>query len=291
MRVNPLEIFVGNDSGLWRSTDAIGESGPVCASSDASHFQNLNGSLGSLAEVESLSQAGATPYTMMAGLGANGTAGVKSTTGADGGLAGDSGRRRRAGGHRSHQQRQLVCEQRGGRLHLPVLAVGSLHPGGVWHKPRSHRRGCGRGWADDDRAGALPGGPAGQLAVADRHLPGVARAANGVGWSAANAISPMLDERRGGPCSGDALIRSMAALPLAASAALPSGGEVVYVGMYGSANGGATLPGHVSERDLQHRHQHLVRVDGRDALNPGHQRHPHDELLRAGHLQHLHRLP
>ena len=27
--------------------------------------------------------------------------------------------------------------------------------------------------------------------------------------------------------------------------ALPSGGEVVYVGMYGSANGGATLPGHV----------------------------------------------
>ena len=24
---NPLEIFVGNDSGLWRSTDAIGETG------------------------------------------------------------------------------------------------------------------------------------------------------------------------------------------------------------------------------------------------------------------------
>jgi hypothetical protein len=46
---NPLEIFVGNDSGLWRSTDAIGESGSVCAASDATHFQNLNGSLGSLA--------------------------------------------------------------------------------------------------------------------------------------------------------------------------------------------------------------------------------------------------
>jgi hypothetical protein len=68
---NPLEIFVGNDSGLWRSTDAIGETGTVCNASDATHFQNLNGSLGSLAEVVSISQAGATPYTMMAGLGAN----------------------------------------------------------------------------------------------------------------------------------------------------------------------------------------------------------------------------
>jgi len=64
---NPLEIFVGNDSGLWRSLDAIGETGSVCASTDSTHFQNLNGSLGSLAEVVSISQAGNTPYTMMAG--------------------------------------------------------------------------------------------------------------------------------------------------------------------------------------------------------------------------------
>src|ERR1019366_3221148 len=73
---NPLEIFVGNDSGLWRSMDAIGETGQVW-----SHFQNLNGSLGSLAEVVSMAQTGSTPYTMMAGLGVNGTAGVKSATG------------------------------------------------------------------------------------------------------------------------------------------------------------------------------------------------------------------
>jgi hypothetical protein len=30
-----------------------------------------------------------------------------------------------------------------------------------------------------------------------------------------------------------------------AAAALPGGGEVVYLGMYGSANGGANLPGHI----------------------------------------------
>jgi hypothetical protein len=78
---NTLEVFAGNDGGLWRSTDGIAETGLVCAATDASHFQNLNGSLGSLAEVESFAQSASTPYTMMAGLGANGTAAVKSNSG------------------------------------------------------------------------------------------------------------------------------------------------------------------------------------------------------------------
>ncbi len=78
---NPEEVFIGNDSGLWRSSDAIGESGSVCSPTDAAHFQNLNAGLGSLAEVESMSQVGNSPYTLMAGFGANGTAGVKNTTG------------------------------------------------------------------------------------------------------------------------------------------------------------------------------------------------------------------
>ena len=78
---NPLEILVGNDSGLWRSMDAIGETGSACAPTDATHFQNLNSGLGSLAEVVSMSPVTGSPYTMMTGLGANGTAGVKSTTG------------------------------------------------------------------------------------------------------------------------------------------------------------------------------------------------------------------
>ena len=72
---------IGNDSGLWRSTAAIGETGSACSSTDALHFQNLNAGIGSLAEIESMSQVGATPYTMMAGLGANGTAGVQTTSG------------------------------------------------------------------------------------------------------------------------------------------------------------------------------------------------------------------
>jgi hypothetical protein len=77
---NPLEILVGNDGGLWRSLDAIGETGQPCAATDAAHFQNLNGGLGSLAEVVSLAASGTSQYVMMTGLGVNGTAGVKSGT-------------------------------------------------------------------------------------------------------------------------------------------------------------------------------------------------------------------
>lgn len=64
--------------------------------------------------------------------------------------------------------------------------------------------------------------------------------ANGVGWSASNAMTPILDSgAANGHCDGDALIRSISALPLA------NGGEIVYLGMYGAADGGETLAGHV----------------------------------------------
>ncbi len=69
--------------------------------------------------------------------------------------------------------------------------------------------------------------------------------ANGAGWSAANAISPFLDTRLERP------VQRRRADPLdcrdgaARLNGVASGGEVIYVGMYGSANGGATLPGHV----------------------------------------------
>ena len=57
------------------------QSWQACDANDVSHFQNLNAGLGSLAEVVSFSQGPISPYTMMAGLGVNGTAGVKTTSG------------------------------------------------------------------------------------------------------------------------------------------------------------------------------------------------------------------
>jgi len=64
--------------------------------------------------------------------------------------------------------------------------------------------------------------------------------ANGAGWTSANAVSPMLDgDLSSSYCNGNALVRSLAAMKVA------SGGEVVYVGTYGSLNGGGSMPGHV----------------------------------------------
>ncbi len=71
-------LFFGNDGGLWRTMDAIHQQQPACSSDDAAHFQNLNGSLGSLAEITSLSQTTGSAATLLVGEGANGTAG--STT-------------------------------------------------------------------------------------------------------------------------------------------------------------------------------------------------------------------
>jgi hypothetical protein len=251
---NPQEIFVGNDSGLWRSMDAIGETGSACAATDSQHFQNLNGSFqnadkspGSLAEVMSMSQVITTPYTMMTGLGTNGTAGVKSGTGPT--------------------------------ADWPLILNGEGGPVAI--DPRTTTNWYANNWAGvsiykgTPPAGDTPGTFSPVLSYSadalnepevvedgltmpapapflvdpvdpEQLLIGTCRLwrgpANGIGWSTgnANAISTILDSpSANGPCAGDALIRTMAA------AALPGGGEVVYLGMYGSASGNTRLPGHV----------------------------------------------
>jgi hypothetical protein len=236
---NPLEVFFGNDSGLWRSTDAIGETGQVCSPSDATHFENLNGGLGSLAEVVSLAPVLATPYNLMAGLGVNGTAGVKSTTatadwpqilsGYGGPVAIDP----------RDSDNWYVNDQPGVSIYLCAQA-GACAPADFGSNPVVTD-------ADVNLAPGVMPAPAAFLVDpldSTQLLIGTCQLwrgpANRVGWSASNAVTPVLDSgASGAACDGDALIRSISALPLA------GGGEVIYLGMYGSANGGANLPGHV----------------------------------------------
>ena len=263
---NSLEIFVGNDSGLWRSIDGIGESGSVCSPSDASHFQNLNGNLGSLAEVESISQTGATPYTMMAGLGANGAVGVKSTAGTTTDwpeiLGGEGGP---VAIDPNDSANWYVNNQAGVSIYLGVPPTGSTP--GTFNPVLNYTTDPGAATplasgavavADVVRDGLSmavepPYAPAAFLVDpldSAQLLIGTCRVwrgpANGAGWSAANAISDILDGTTGeNDCAGNALIRTMAAMALPVSTVLPAGGEVVYVGMYGSANGNRALAGHV----------------------------------------------
>ena len=237
---NPLEVFVGNDSGIWRSLDAIGETGQVCASTDAGHFQNLNGSLGSLAEVVSLAQASDNPYSAMTGLGVNGTAGVKGNSapaaawpqvlGGEGGpLAIDP----------TNSANWYVNSQAGVSIHA-CSQTAACTPAGFGSNAVVND-------ADVGGDGLTMTWPAPFLVDAldaTQLLVGTCRVwrgpVDGSAWSASNAISSILDgSKSSSACNGNALIRSLAAMKLA------SGGEVVYVGMYGSLDGGATLAGHV----------------------------------------------
>jgi hypothetical protein len=236
---NPAEIFAGNDSGLWRSTDAIGETGQVCSSADASHFQNLNGSLGSLAEVVSLSGITTTPYTLMAGLGVNGTAGVKSSAatvdwpqilgGYGGPVMTDP----------TNSANWYVNNQAGVSIYRCAQSTACA-PADFGKSPVV----LGADVAGDGAAMPAPApflvdalDPTQLLVATCRVWRGPA---NGSVWTGNNAISSILDAPAStASCSGDALIRSIAALTL------PGGGERIYVGMYGWANGGANLPGHV----------------------------------------------
>ena len=235
---NPLEIFLGNDSGLWRSTDAIGETGSACSSSDSTHFQNLNGGLGSLAEVESMSPALISPYTLMASLGVNGVAGVKSAavttdwpqilSGYGGPVAIDP----------TNTYNWYVNDQPGVAIYLCSQSAPCTASAFGTTPVVNDADVAGDGDAMPQPAPFLVDPlDVTQLLVATCR---VWRGRAGAGWTAANAISPIFS---GGAstvsCNGNALIRSMAVMPLG------SGGEIIYLGMYGSATNGSLLPGHV----------------------------------------------
>ena len=236
---NPAEIFFGNDSGVWRSTEAVGESGSICSTDDAQHFQNLNANLGSLAEVVSVSSAPSLSAGIMVGLGVNGAAGTRSNpipedwpqvlSGVGGPVAIDP----------TDPSKWYVNNQPGVAIYRctnstscsaddfgnsPV--IDNVHVGG------------------DGATMQVPAPFIVDPLDASQLLIGTCRVwrgpANGTGWSGANAISPIFDSRASaGPCSGDALIRFMAATMLA------DGTERLYVGMYGAATFGANLAGHV----------------------------------------------
>ncbi len=236
---NPLEIFLGNDSGLWRSTDAVGETGAPCAALDSSHFQNLNGSLGSLAEVVSLAPVTDSQYDLMAGLGVNGTAGVKSSSPtADWPqiLSGDGGP---VAIDLDNDSNWYVNNQPGVAIYRCSQSA-LCTPDSFGASPVISDAEVG---GDGD---AMPTPAPFLIDPIDNSqlLIGTCRVwrgpADGNNWSASNAISPILDSGATGvPCNGDGLIRSMATLALA------SGGELIYVGTYGAASNGSNLPGHI----------------------------------------------
>ncbi len=137
-------VLVGNDGGLWRSTDGVNQTGPACSAGDAQHFDNLNSAIGaggSLAEVVGFAQDPTQPGTLLAGLGANGSAGTSSAATLCSVAAALRGRRRLSA-DRSRQLLQLVPDDRRRRQPEGLHVRHRLHlPPTCCHPPLSaHHR-------------------------------------------------------------------------------------------------------------------------------------------------------
>lgn len=241
-------VYVGNDGGLWRSTDGVNQQSTPCAPDDAVHFENLNGALGSLGQVESLAQHPTDPSILLAGLGANGT--VATTTALSTGTG---------------TWNQLAAGESGN------VAIDPANPN-LWYISTaagvSIKR-CDRGTAcaASDVNGTPTIGPLQTAydlsliqtpwlldpALSSNLIVGTCRvwrgpASDGSLWSGSNTISRMLAGPQSGACtSSNSMVLSLAAggPSFTATEAQSSGSQVIYAGMAGTANGGATAGGHL----------------------------------------------
>lgn len=239
-------VYIGNDGGLWRSTDGVSEQASACSVDDASHFDNLNASLGSLAEVTNFAQDPTDPGILLAGLGALGTAGSSAAAS-------------------SSTWSQLATGE-GGNVAIdpsnPLLWYISSGSGVSLHL-------CGRGSSctTTDFAGAATisaaqvGGdsaltPAPWIldpALPSNLLVGTCRAwrgpaASGSSWSASNALSRIFGGPQNATCaSTNGLVRSVAAggVNSSATASQNAGSQVLYAGLAGASDGGLAVGGHI----------------------------------------------
>ncbi len=235
-------LLLGNDGGLWRSVDGVAETGGVCNPGDAGHFENLNSSLGSLAEVTSFSSDPADPATLLAGLGALGSAGTNSLT---------------------EPWPQMATGEGG------TVSIDQIDPDN-WYVSTGagiNIGRCTRGAACrlGDFATTTIGSAqvAGDLAevhapwlldpsASDQVLLGTCRAwrgpATGVGWTGGDLISEPFAAASATGCSATLTqVRSIAAggVAITNKAAPNRGSGVLFAGMAGSFTSGATLGGHV----------------------------------------------
>jgi hypothetical protein len=241
-------LFLGNDSGLWRSLDGVAETGSVCSASDATHFDNLNAAIGaggSLGEVVGFAQDPGSAYTLLAGLGANGSAATSTA-------AALSPWAQLSTGEGGNPLIDAVTPANwyatiGVGVNLDACPLGSNCAEANFLSPATI--GATQVAGDNSLLDAPvlldPARTASLLIGTCRVWRG--SVGSGSAWSNANAISPAM----GGitvPCGlYSPLIRSIAAGgPSVTSANLQnSGSTVIYAGMAGALDGGAIIPGHL----------------------------------------------
>jgi len=241
-------LFLGNDSGLWRSLDGVAETGSVCSASDSTHFDNLNAAIaagGSLGEVVGFAQSPSNSNTLIAGLGANGSAATSAASALTPWpqlSAGEGGYPLIDAATPANWYATI-----GVGVNLDTCPLGSNCAAANFLPPATI--GAAQVSADNslmDTPTLL------DPALTTSLLIGTCRvwrgaAGNGSAWSNANALSPAM----GGatvPCGlYSPMIRSIAAGGPSVTAAnlQNSGSTVIYAGMAGAADGGGAIPGHL----------------------------------------------
>jgi len=239
-------LYVGNDGGLWRSVDGVNQQQTPCSPDDANHFQNLNSGLGSLAEVNSFAQHPTDPATLLAGLGANGTAatgGATTTTtwpqiatGEGGNVAIDQ----------IDPQNWYVSTEAG--VSLRICGNGNACAASNFSGPPT----IGYAQVANDASLIDPPFLLDPALTADV-LIGTCRVWRGPAdstslWPGSNNISSAFDGSHNTSCgTTDAMVRSLAAggPTSGAVAAQDAGSTVLYAGMAGPLDGGANFAGHI----------------------------------------------
>ena len=233
-------LYFGNDGGLWRTTDLVNQQGAACSTDDASHYQNLNSGLGSLAEVEDIAQDPTNAQIMMASLGALGTAAPQPGQNAWTQVLGGEGNF--AAIDPQNAQNWYATSVFGVGINL--CTDGSQCDASSFGQPVIGSTQIG----GDGASQTIPAPWILDPQDTANILLGTCRVwrgpgTGGSGWSSASLLGPMLDGDQGPACNGNAEIRSLAA---SGSATDPPGtSEQIYAGMAGLLDGGAAVPGHI----------------------------------------------
>jgi hypothetical protein len=239
-------VYLGNDGGIWRSLDGINEQAPVCSADDATHFDNLNSGIGSLAEVVSFAQHPTDTATLLVGLGANGTAGTgtASVTASWGQLAPGEG------GYVAIDATNplLWYASTGAGVSIKACSNGAACTASDF--AGTPTIGSAQVSGDESLIDAPwildPQLPAEMLVATCRVWRGPV--AGGSLWSGTNAIAKTFGGSAGSACgTTNPLVRSLAAGGPASSAtsAQNAGAQVIYAGMAGTLDGGGNLGGHL----------------------------------------------
>lgn len=236
-------LYLGNDGGLWRSTDGVNQAAPPCSLDDANHFQNLNAGLGSLAEVVSFAQSPTDPAILLAGLGGLGTAASSTSaaawsqlsTGEGGTVAIDPA------------NPSLWYLSTGPGLNIARCTTG---PACTTASFAATVIGASQTAADPAAIHAPwlldPGFSTNLLAGTCRMWRGAAT--GGALWSSANLLSRPFGTPAASACGATSpVVRSLAVggATSSSSNAANSGSKVIYAGLAGTLDGGQGFGGHL----------------------------------------------